>query len=332
MSRAESAVRAASAGPRMAYVALDPRAPLPSQALLAVGFGPRSAVADPRHVHVGLRALRGGGWSELWCGCGPIVCGREGALRYAADDEHLAGAIEVDERAYAGLAAATEAAYAHISRFQRQSGYRHLLRIWNYFDAINRGAGDEERYRQFCLGRAAGLAPGDAEQLPAATAIGRRDGSALLTIYWLAGRRAGLALENPRQFSAYHYPRRYGPAAPRFSRAMLIAGPKLMISGTASIVGHASRHNGDLRAQLTETVENLRSLQQRALVAAPALAAQLGAASLVKIYLRDAAALEELTALCTALLPEAPTIVLEADICRSELLLEIDCVHSAAQS
>jgi chorismate lyase / 3-hydroxybenzoate synthase len=290
----------------------------------------RSALADPRHVRLGLPALRGGEWGELWCAGGPVVCGREGALRYAADGEHLAGVIELDERAFAGLAAATEAAYAHIGRFQQASGYRHLLRMWNYFDAINQGTGDEERYKQFCVGRAAGLAPGATEQLPAATAIGRRDGSGLLAIYWLAGRRAGCALENPRQLSAYRYPRRYGPAAPRFSRAMLIAGSKLMISGTASIVGHTSRHRGDLRAQLTETVENLQSLQQRALVMAPALAARLGAASLVKIYLRDAAALEELTTLCTSLLPETPTIVLEADICRSELLLEIDCVHGVA--
>jgi len=331
MSRAESAVRGAASGtPRMAYVALDPQAPLPPEALLAVSFGPGSTRTDPRHLHIGLPALRGGEWSELWCARGPVACGREGPLRYAADGEHLAGIIEVDERAHEGLAAAAEAAYACISRFQHQSGYRHLLRMWNYFDAINRGAGDEERYKQFCMGRAAGLAPGAGEQLPAATAIGRRDGSALLTIYWLAGREAGLALENPRQLSAYRYPRRYGPAAPRFSRAMLIAGSKLMISGTASIVGHASRHCGDLRAQLTETVENLTSLQQRALVAAPALAPRLGDSSLVKIYLRDATALEELTTLCAALLPAVPTIVLEADICRSELLLEIDCVHGAA--
>jgi chorismate lyase/3-hydroxybenzoate synthase len=29
--------------------------------------------------------------------------------------------------------------------------------MWNYLDAINENDGDEERYRQFCLGRARGL-------------------------------------------------------------------------------------------------------------------------------------------------------------------------------
>ena len=38
----------------------------------------------------------------------------------------------------------------------------------------------------------------------------------------LAGRaHAGHAVENPRQVSAYRYPRQYGPQPPRFARAML---------------------------------------------------------------------------------------------------------------
>jgi hypothetical protein len=57
--------------------------------------------------------------------------------------------------------------------------------------------------------------------------------------------------------SAYDYPRQYGPAAPSFSRAALTPDPLLLISGTASIVGHASVHLGDVTAQLEETLANL---------------------------------------------------------------------------
>ena len=321
-------VAAASAptAPRFSYH--DGTAALSEQALFAVSFG-AAPVATAHGVHIGLQPLRGAGLCELWHGSGPVSCGREGLVRYGADGSHLAGLIELDEREHGGLAAAAQLAYAEIARFQSLSGYAHLLRIWNYFDAINSGTGDEERYKQFCLGRAAGLtlAPGSGH--PAATAIGRRDGTALLQVYWLAGRRPGLALENPRQLSAYCYPRQYGPAAPRFSRAMLVPGPLLMVSGTASIVGHASQHADNVRGQLLETLANLQSIQQRALATAPALAQRLGAGTLLKAYLRHGAALDELEQLLAERLPGVRCIVLEADICRRELLVEVDCVHGS---
>src|SRR3546814_8116900 len=47
---------------------------------------------------------------------------------------------------------------------------------------------------------------------------------------------------------------------PSFSRATLIgdgANARLLVSGTASVVGHESLHAGDLTAQLDETMANL---------------------------------------------------------------------------
>src|SRR5690606_1613171 len=134
-----------------------------------------------------------------------------------------------------------------------------LLRIWNYLDAITVGEGDLERYRQFCVGRARGLGSFDVDRLPAATAIGCRDGRRVLQVYWLASHAAGTPLENPRQVAAYRYPRQYGPQAPSFARAMLPpAGSDLplLLSGTASVVGHETRHADDLAAQLAETFAN----------------------------------------------------------------------------
>ena len=96
---------------------------------------------------------------------------------------------------------------------------------------------------------------------PAATAVGRQDHSGVLQVYWLAGTEPGRPLENPRQVSAFNYPRQYGPAPPRFSRAMLVTGG-LLISGTGSILGHASHHAHDLSAQLDEILRNLASLRQ----------------------------------------------------------------------
>src|SRR3546814_21186144 len=82
----------------------------------------------------------------------------------------------------------------------------HLLRVWNYLDAITFGDGDAERYREFCVGRARGLGDFDTHALPAATAIGRCDDARVVQVYWLAASTHGTTAENPRPVSAYRYP------------------------------------------------------------------------------------------------------------------------------
>jgi chorismate lyase / 3-hydroxybenzoate synthase len=329
MSDVATSLRAAPT-PRIEYRPLGSGAPLPRDVLGAVMFGDaRLRPEDPRCVRVGLTPLRGEGIVEVWHASGPVTVGFDGVLRYACDANHLLGAIELDERRYGGLRQAAEVAYTALSRFIAASRHPHLLRVWNYLDGINRGDGDEERYKLFCMGRAAGLREYSRDDLfPAATCIGRRDGDPTLQVYCLAGRARGMPLENPRQMSAYRYPREYGPAAPSFSRAMLASDRLVMISGTASIVGHASRHPGDLRAQLDETITNLSNVLHRAAGYVPAITPRIGPESLLKFYLRDAALLPEVEALIRERLPPATrSIILHADICRAELLVEVDCLQ-----
>jgi chorismate lyase / 3-hydroxybenzoate synthase len=315
--------------PRIAYLPLEPGEPLPANVLFAVEFGNRTAPVPARCARVCLEPLAGAGLTEVWYANGPIHTGFDGQVRFAADDHHLAAAIEVDERLHGGLAAATAYAYSAIAKFQATSRYQHMLRIWNYLDAINQGVGDEERYRVFCSGRAAGLETMRLERYPAATAIGRRDGSSMLQVYWLAGRDPGIALENPRQTAAYHYPRQYGPTPPAFSRAMLVAPGLLMISGTASIVGHVSRHAGSVQRQMTEIFSNLDSLLTRAHAHAPALSQRFGGNTLIKAYLRDRANLQYVEQKLGEHLPAGtPFLVLNGDVCRADLLLELDCLHA----
>jgi chorismate lyase / 3-hydroxybenzoate synthase len=319
-----------AAAPRIEYLPLDPGKPLPAEVLFAVQFGCGQAPVPARCARVRLEPLAGAGLTEVWYANGPVHTGFDGQIRFAADDHHLAAAIEVDERQHGGLAAAAAYVYSHIAEFQLRSKYRHLQRIWNYLDDINSGAGDEERYRVFCSGRTAGLKGLGLERFPAATAIGRRDGSHRLQVYWLAGREPGFALENPRQMSAYNYPRQYGPTPPAFSRAMLVAPDLLMISGTASIVGHASQHAGSVQRQMTEIFRNLDSVLSRARAHAPELPGKFGRSTLIKAYLRDPADLEVVeNALRERLPPETPFLVLLGDVCRADLLVEFDCLHAA---
>ena len=91
------------------------------------------------------------------------------------------------------------------------------------------------------------------------------------------GGSPGEPVDNPRQVAAGAYPATCGPKAPSFSRAMLVdagGGRRgLLVSGTASIVGHQSVHADVVAAQTEETLENLHAVLARARGAAcPAVA------------------------------------------------------------
>lgn len=305
-----------------------------SETLAVFGFGalaPSSAaIDDPRYLHVPLSPLREAAAPyEVWRSAGPVATGREGAIRYSHDGALMFGVLEWEEPD-GGILHASAHAYAALVAFWRDSDYPHLLRIWNYFDAITLGEGDGERYRQFCVGRVRGLGDVDTRTLPAATAIGSRDGRRVLQVYWLAAREPGLPLENPRQVSAYRYPREYGPQSPTFARALLPPSPRvpLLLSGTASIVGHASQHADSLRAQLDETLTNLDSLLGAARERAPTLSPHLDGTSRLKVYVRDAADADAVAAQLEARLgTRVPWLMLHADVCRRELLVEIEGMH-----
>ncbi|MBS0571032.1 MAG: pteridine-dependent deoxygenase [Proteobacteria bacterium] len=279
---------------------------------------------DPRRLHVRLDAAMPPP-VEIWRSAGRVESGRSGALCWASDGDYGFLALTVEESACGGIDGAARHAYTSLVQWARRSATPHFQRIWNYLDAINDGEGDAERYRLFCAGRAAGMY-GAFAAYPAATAIGVRDGRRMLQVYALLARAPGCAVENPRQVNAWRYPRQYGPAAPGFARAMLAPScvPQLYISGTAAIVGHVSHHPEDLAAQLDETLANLNSLLVAADCRAP-----LGPRSLLKVYVRHASDLETVHEMLRARLGDSvPLLLLQGDVCRRELLLEIEGIHS----
>ena len=321
------------------YVAAaSPQGLLDDDILAVFGFGDDAPHCDdPRYLRVPLQphadGMHAGGVPfEVWrCGR-PVQHGRDGEIRWASDGALSFGVIEVDE-SERGIVDAAAHAYQRLTAFVRGSDTPHLLRIWNYLDAITLGDGDGERYRQFCIGRARGLGTLDPALLPAATAIGRCDDARILQIYWLSAAAPGTPVENPRQLSAYRYPRAYGPQPPSFARAMLPPtgnAMPLLLSGTASVVGHATQHAGALLAQLEETFANFDALLGAARQRQPALPPQFGAGIRLKVYVRDR---DDMATVATALQARfggrVPHFLLHAAICRRDLCVEIDGVHDA---
>lgn len=316
------------------YETASPAAP--SQDVLArIRFGTHTRRgSDPRELMLALPILAGDEYVEVWRSAQPVQYGWEGEIGYAQDTEILFFQVLLDESSQADLEAASAAAYARLLEFLEAAGYPHLLRVWNYFPDINRGEGDTERYRQFCAGRGRvlELAPGFEPGLPAATVIGTQAPG--LVVYGLAAREPGLQIENPRQVSAFRYPRQYGVRSPAFSRARLKqwgARQHLYVSGTASVVGHETRHPHAALAQLGEAVRNLEALMEQASRTQPGLpVGRLSDLDLFKVYVRPGVDPEPLQAMLQGLLGrQTRYLLLAGDICRSDLLVEIEGLYTA---
>jgi chorismate lyase/3-hydroxybenzoate synthase len=308
--------------PQVSYQAADAAALLQQAGVLAVfDFGPEDpALVDPRYLRVALEPFEASPPLELWRVDAPVNHGTEGALRWAAGGGWLFAAIELDEREHGGPCATATLAYDALHRFVSARHAHHVLRVWNYIGAINHGDGDAERYKRFCEGRATGMGEFFAEGFPAATAIGHHASAHRLQVYLLACDQAGGRIENPRQVSAWCYPRQYGRTPPSFARAMTLpARDALAISGTAAVVGHASAHQDDLTAQLAETLTNLE-----ALLASAGMAPGFDGRSPLKAYVRYASDAPRVRAMLQQRLPGVPLLLFHGDICRRELLVEID--------
>lgn len=338
---------------RCAYLPLDQyrdsTAPWKDTMLGAICFAQSAAAAnagapDAPFARVPMPALDASGLEaaacEIWAGDGEVSYGKRGALHYGHNDDFLFGAIQLMEAQFDSgdaeypahdtpLLRAARHAYREIFALLDAAAYPHILRFWNYIGDINGHSYGIERYRQFNIGRQEGFLAGGRQvtgSVPAASAVGFADGP--LTIYFLAGRGTQpRAIENPRQVSAYDYPQQYGPRSPTFSRASVahVGGRDvLFLSGTASIVGHRSVHIGDVAAQTRETMANITAMVGEANRVAPDAGFTL-ADLCYKVYVRNASDVaiihRELRALLGA---SARMMFLKADICRQDLLMEIE--------
>lgn len=275
---------------------------------------------------------------EIWHGSGLLTQGQSGEIHYRHDDDVLFGVIVQTESMFevgadkTPLQQATESAYRQVFALLDTLRYPYLFRIWNYIADINTHSFGLERYCQFNQGRQdAFLAHGRdvVGNVPAACALGFGQGCSAqgpLTIAFLAGRMAPQGIENPRQISAYQYPQEYGPRSPTFSRASLVRRGQdevLFISGTASIVGHATLHPADVMAQTRETMANIKAV----LAEANLLSSQRFDLSSLsyKVYVRHPADLAQIRAELADCVGNAlKAVYLQADVCRQDLLLEIE--------
>lgn len=304
------------------------------QLLLGFHFGDKPYPAlNEATVSLQLQPLDRESQFESWWYKGEVNYSCSGAARVAECDDYTVVIVEMEPVGADGMKEQAQNAYRELIRAARATKHSRMVKIWNYFGEINSGEEDTEKYRQFSIGRAEAfdeLGVND-EEAPTGTAIGTKDGSGLKLIA-LVSNHAFCPVENPRQMSAFHYPKIYGPSSPKFSRGGFVSmdSHKLfLISGTAAVVGHASNFPYDTALQTDETFKNLSFLCD----AISSLDSgdepfELDDQSVLRVYLRDPADYPEAVKNIEQHfgINHQHVAYLHGIICRRELMIEIDGV------
>jgi hypothetical protein len=223
-------------------------------------------------------------------------------------------------------------AYTSIAR-ELDARQWHAVRFWNHVPHINELMDDgRDRYMVFNAGRYRAFCDwygGPSEfdrQVATASGVGHRGRD--LFVHCLAMEQPGLAVENPRQVAPYHYSKRFGPLPPAFARATVLSASedlpgRILIGGTASVRGEDSVHLDDLPQQLDETFVNLGALVSAAKRGSNGDA--LSRYRELRAYVPDETNFEwVISAIGRAFPTLARLEVLRADLCRPELLVEIE--------
>jgi len=266
---------------------------------------------------------------EVWTSAKPVSRYQDESMTGVGNEDIFFGCMSVRLDSKDDFSEVVQRAYSCIFDFLQRSACSNLLRVWNYFPEIGVVENGMERYRSFSVGRHEAFARYNmrVEDSPAACALGSRGGP--LIIYFLASRFSGVQIENPLQTSAYNYPDQYGPRSPTFSRATLAfhgSAQMLFISGTASILGYETVHHGSVSLQTRETLANIRAVIDQACQEGFEFAG-FESGSALKVYVRhteDLSVVRDIIQDECGVLPEL--VFLQADICRTDLLLEIEAV------
>jgi enamine deaminase RidA (YjgF/YER057c/UK114 family) len=240
----------------------------------------------------------------------------------------------------------SRAAFEQLARAVNSQGlaFDRVIRTWLYLGDIVGPEGETQRYMELnrartdCFrgiefGKGMTLPGRDRPIYPASTGIGTDGRDIVMSCIALSTPREDVrvvALENPQQVSAFDYGSRYGEKSPKFARAMAVTqGPCAIIyvSGTASITDSETRHVGDVEGQTWLTLDNIAALISEQNLGAhglPGMGATLDDMALVRVYVKRAGDYAKVKAVCDVRLGELPSIYAVGDVCRHELLVEIE--------
>jgi enamine deaminase RidA (YjgF/YER057c/UK114 family) len=245
-----------------------------------------------------------------------------------------------------GVYEKTICTYQHLRRLLPDAGVRldQVLRTWLYLGDIVDDDGPIQRYKELNRARADLYQhiPFLADRLPegytgpafpASTGIGTAGRSMSLSALAVVSNDdnvVAVPLENPRQTAAYSYSAAYSPTSPKFSRGLALCHGEdatLFISGTASITNSETRHDEDIVAQTHETLDNISALISEDNLSRhglPGRGTTLEGLGVVRVYIKRPRVWSLVRAVCEQRLGAVPASYVVADVCRPDLLVEIE--------
>lgn len=232
-----------------------------------------------------------------------------------------------------------------------QVGLHQVMRTWFYLGDIVGPDGDTQRYLELNRARAdcyesvhfgAGYTPADFQgpMYPASTGIGTCGDELVVSCLALQaspGVVALVPLENPNQTPAFAYGRHYSPKSPKFCRALAAATEEsvtIFVSGTASITNSETRWIGDVARQTEQTLDNIAALIDKKNLARhglPGAGVDLQDMAGVRVYVKRREDYPTVRAVCDQRLGGMPAVYVVADVCRPDLLVEIEAVAASGR-
>ncbi|MEI6141195.1 MAG: hypothetical protein WCP85_18140 [Mariniphaga sp.] len=211
-----------------------------------------------------------------------------------------------------------------------------IVRQWNYIENITLFDNGRQHYQDFNDSRSRFYNKAVwISGYPAATGIGTQQGGIMVEIIAICDKvKINKALDNPLQVPAHRYSQQVllgepdpflkNHATPKFERARIVGSldnQTVFISGTAAIRGENSCFTDDVVEQARITMENIDNLISSENYP---LSYQSKAYKLLRVYVKNNDQMGEVQDYMQASYPGINTIYICADVCRQELLLEIE--------
>ena len=221
--------------------------------------------------------------------------------------------------------------------------FSHVVRQWNYIESIlaqNCMNGIfRQNYQSFNDVRSHYYSSADfSSGYPAATGIGMNAGGVILEFIAFQGSKEVdiLPLSNPLQKDAQQYKQDVlvgeslaEKTPPKFERAKLIVKDNsglIFISGTAAVRGQNTVHRGDVIRQTRSTIQNISELISRKNLKKSGVATAFDTEpfSYLRVYVKHAEDFPTVRTVCEQTYGDIPSQYLVSDICREDLLVEIE--------
>jgi enamine deaminase RidA (YjgF/YER057c/UK114 family) len=221
-----------------------------------------------------------------------------------------------------------------------------IVRQWNYVEKILsiHDHNDEhiQNYQVLNDIRSQFYAPVEFQNgYPAATGIGMNSGGLVLEIYAIKAiaHVEIVPLKNPRQIDAYHYSetvlvgdaleKHHSKTTPKFERGKYISiggESTIFISGTASIEKEKTIGEGDAGRQAEVTIANIAALisEHNLIQSQIVLDGAILKYTFIRVYIKNATDTDSIKNICNRYFDEIPVHYLIADVCRDNLLVEIE--------